>query len=190
MEFENEFEANCNNVLNFENPSSVFDHDQDINILDDISMEELDKLLPSAMDCQLNLQVYDSTINEKDCSSVDNSLVTSESSINKIDNDSLSQLNILDFIDLFPSQSKWKRRREIPPNRQCIIPDCKKSAQSGRKCIAHGGGKFCEYQDCTTKAQAFGLCKKHGGGKRCQYENCLKSVFCKGYCRAHGRQMS
>ena len=45
------------------------------------------------------------------------------------------------------------------------------------KCIAHGGGRRCNYPKCKHGAEGKTLfCVAHGGGRRCTYPTCTKSA--------------
>ena len=54
-------------------------------------------------------------------------------------------------------------------------------------CVAHGGGKRCQYASCSKPAErSSNLCVAHGTGKRCQLVGCLKAAraatpFCVGH---------
>ena len=76
--------------------------------------------------------------------------------------------------------------------RRCQYPDCSKGAQGGTLfCKSHGGGKRCISEGCTKGAEGSTLlCKGHGGGKRCLFEGdvaCPKSVHGgTSFCVVHG----
>jgi hypothetical protein len=60
---------------------------------------------------------------------------------------------------------------------------------SASYCVAHGGSRRCRYAGgCDKLIQTNGLCVRHGGGRRCQHaDGCRKSaVSTSSYCRAHG----
>lgn len=76
--------------------------------------------------------------------------------------------------------------------RRCQYPDCSKGAQGGTLfCKSHGGGKRCISEGCTKGAEGSTLlCKGHGGGKRCLFKGdaaCPKSVHGgTSFCVVHG----
>jgi len=70
--------------------------------------------------------------------------------------------------------------------KRCLEEDCNKYALSGGKCYAHGVRKICAVTDCTKSAMPGGKCFVHGGGKRCSAEGCKKYAKIGGKCVAHG----
>lgn len=76
--------------------------------------------------------------------------------------------------------------------KKCIFDgNCQRlSRGSTGLCIAHGGGRRCQFQGCKSGAEGSGnsvFCKRHGGGRRCGVESCHKSA--RGgtrYCISHG----
>jgi hypothetical protein len=67
---------------------------------------------------------------------------------------------------------------------------CDKVVQSNGLCLAHGGGKRCQYAGGCGKSAVSptSYCKTHGGGKRCRHAGgCGNSArSASSYCRAHG----
>jgi len=73
--------------------------------------------------------------------------------------------------------------------RRCQYAGCGKGAQGSTNfCKAHGGGKRCTHPDCSKGAEgSTAFCKAHGGGKRCSADGCTKSVHGgTQFCVAHG----
>jgi hypothetical protein len=72
----------------------------------------------------------------------------------------------------------------------CKVGDCTKLVRSRGVCVAHGGGKRCQYPDGCGKSSegATPFCIAHGGGKRCRYpDGCDKSALgATPFCAAHG----
>jgi hypothetical protein len=72
----------------------------------------------------------------------------------------------------------------------CKVEDCTSLVRSRGVCIAHGGGKRCQYREGCDKSDqgATSFCRAHGGGKRCQYpDGCGKGAEGRTmFCIAHG----
>ena len=90
-----------------------------------------------------------------------------------------------------------RRRLESDLNRDfkiCAVDGCDKYAKSNGTvrefCVAHGGGKPCEFPGCTKTAQSHApgkFCRPHGGGARCEHESgCTKHAKCGRMCAVHG----
>jgi len=62
--------------------------------------------------------------------------------------------------------------------RRCQYGGCTKSAAEGAKgfCIAHARGRPRQYGGCTKSAGGTGFCIAHGGGRRCQTEGCTTAA--------------
>mmetsp|Transcript_18177 Transcript_18177/g.20990 ORF Transcript_18177/g.20990 Transcript_18177/m.20990 type:complete len:241 (-) Transcript_18177:5-727(-) len=96
-----------------------------------------------------------------------------------------------------PECSKIARRGGLPfcvahgGGRRCNFNDCKKGAVSGglQFCRAHRGGPRCQFHNChKSAARSTKYCVSHGGGSRCHFDKCTKSAVCGGlpFCVAHG----
>jgi len=71
--------------------------------------------------------------------------------------------------------------------KRCLEADCNKYALFGGKCYAHGVRKVCTVIDCTKSAMPRrGKCFVHGGSKRCTIEGCAKYAKIGGTCVSHG----
>ncbi|CAK4661452.1 hypothetical protein AeMF1_000408 [Aphanomyces euteiches] len=60
------------------------------------------------------------------------------------------------------------RGRKFCPNhggsikkRMCIEPHCQKLAHANRKCVSHGGGRYCKVPGCQHHIRVRGLCRMH-----------------------------
>eukprot|EP00588_Corethron_pennatum_P013873 CAMPEP_0194276090 /NCGR_PEP_ID=MMETSP0169-20130528/8761_1 /TAXON_ID=218684 /ORGANISM="Corethron pennatum, Strain L29A3" /LENGTH=720 /DNA_ID=CAMNT_0039019721 /DNA_START=710 /DNA_END=2872 /DNA_ORIENTATION=+ len=70
--------------------------------------------------------------------------------------------------------------------KKCSNSGCIKFAQTGGKCVAHGGGKKCLEAGCNKCAQAAGKCYAHGVPKICTDAGCSKYAMLGGKCFLHG----
>uniref|UniRef100_A0A7S3PJV9 WRKY19-like zinc finger domain-containing protein n=1 Tax=Aplanochytrium stocchinoi TaxID=215587 RepID=A0A7S3PJV9_9STRA len=88
----------------------------------------------------------------------------------------------------FNKEAKRSRTRKRS-RKTCLRDECTKYAQGPTKfCVAHGGGRRCNFSGCTKSAAGVTkFCIGHGGGKRCHVPNCPKSAICPSpFCFAHG----
>jgi len=107
-------------------------------------------------------------------------------------------------------RNKTQEKSTVREKKRCFVSGCLKFAQTGGKCVAHGGGKrcvvagcdryalsstkcyahgvrkICTVTDCTKSAMPGGKCFVHGGGKKCAKEGCTKYAKIGGKCVAHG----
>ena len=52
---------------------------------------------------------------------------------------------------------------QIQRKKLCQVEGCDKGAQTGGRCIAHGGGRRCQVEGCNKGAQSGGRCRAHVG---------------------------